>query len=198
MTISLQKKQTISLEKSGQSLAKIFMGLGWDVAKPKGFLGALLGGGGASIDLDASALLFDAAGSLVDTVWFRSLQSRDGSVRHAGDNLTGEGEGDDERIFVDLTRLSGNVQSIVFTVNSFRGQTFDKVAGAFCRIVNEQGGQEIAKFNLSEQGGHTGLVMVKLVRQGGTWQLTAVGERFTFQPGSDVVGQLTAAAARAL
>lgn len=198
MTISLQKKQTISLEKSGQSLSKIYMGLGWDVAKAKGFFGALLGGGGGSIDLDASALLFDAGGSLVDTVWFRQLQSRDGSVRHGGDNLTGEGEGDDERIFVDLTKLPGNVQSIVFTVNSFRGQTFDKVANAFCRIVNEQGGQEIAKFNLSEQGGHTGLVMVKLVRQGGGWQLTAIGERFTFQPGSDVPAQLTAAASRAL
>ncbi|WP_027482482.1 TerD family protein [Deinococcus pimensis] len=171
MTISLKKQQTISLEKQGQGLTRVFMGLGWDVAR------GLFGLGGSDIDLDASCLMFDERGNVVDTVWFRQLSSRDGSVRHGGDNLTGAGDGDDERIFVDLGRVPQNVRSLVFTVNSFRGQTFAKVKNAFCRVVDETTGQEIAKLDLSEQGNHTGLVMARMQRGGSGWQLTAIGER---------------------
>jgi len=190
MTISLSKNQTISLEKQGQGLTKVFMGLGWDVAKG-GFLGF---GGGGDIDLDASALMFDASGNLVDTVWFRQLQSRDRSVQHTGDNLTGAGDGDDEVIKVDLTRVPANVQSIVFTVSSYRGQTFAKVKNAFCRLVDDTNRQEVARLNLSEQGSHTGLIMAKLSRSGSGWQMTAIGERSNGQ----VVQQLEADARRYL
>jgi tellurium resistance protein TerZ len=176
MPLSLTKNQTISLEKTaGSGLRNVTMGLGWDVAKPKGFLGKLMGGGGDSIDLDASALLFDASGKMLDSVWFRQLKSTDGSVVHTGDNRTGAGDGDDEQIKVDLSRVPANVQTIVFTVNSFLGQDFGKVENAYCRLVNDAGGAEIAKFNLSAGGAHTGQVMARLYRQGSDWNLQALG-----------------------
>ena len=175
MAISLTKNQTISLEKTaGSGLRNITMGLGWDVAKPKGFL-AKLTGGGDSIDLDASALFFDASGTLTDSVWFRQLKSKDGSVEHTGDNRTGAGDGDDEQIKVDLGRIPASVQTIVFTVNSFLGQDFGKVENAYCRLVNDQGKTEIARFNLSSGGAHTGQVMARLYREGQGWNMQALG-----------------------
>ncbi len=108
MGINLQKGQKISLDKeAGGGLTRIVMGLGWDAAKSKGgMLGGLFGGGGGdSIDLDASCLMFDEAGNLLDTVWFRQLRSQDGSIQHSGDNRTGEGEGDDEQIQVNLASV---------------------------------------------------------------------------------------------
>ena len=175
MAISLTKNQTISLEKTaGSGLRNVTMGLGWDVAKPKGFL-AKLTGGGDSIDLDASALFFDASGTLTDSVWFRQLKSKDGSVEHTGDNRTGAGDGDDEQIKVDLGRIPASVQSVVFTVNSFLGQDFGKVENAYCRLVNDAGGVEIARFNLSAGGAHTGQVMARLYREGQGWNMQALG-----------------------
>ncbi|WP_425146115.1 TerD family protein [Deinococcus sp.] len=175
MPISLEKNQTISLEKTvGGSLASVTMGLGWDVAKPKGFLGRLLGGSD-SIDLDASALLFDAGGQLLDSVWFRQLQSKDGSIVHTGDNRTGAGDGDDEQIRVNLSRLPRGVQTVVFTVNSFTGQDFSRVENAYCRLLNDAGGAEIARFNLSSGGAHTGQVMARVYRDGAGWSMQALG-----------------------
>lgn len=179
MAISLQKGQKISLSKeAGGSLAKVTMGLGWDVAKKKGgLLGGLFGGGGGGdIDLDASCLLFDEAKNLVDAVWFRQLKSKDGSIQHTGDNLTGEGEGDDESIIVDLGRVPANVKSLVFTVNSFRGQTFETVANAYCRIVDASSNKELARYDLAAQGAHTAQIMAKVYRHNGEWKMHAIGE----------------------
>jgi tellurium resistance protein TerZ len=137
-----------------------------------------LGGGGEdSIDLDASCVIFDESGNQVDVVWFQQLKSLDGSIVHTGDNRTGAGDGDDEVINVDLSQVPANVKSLVFTVNSFTGLTFDKVANAQCRIVNRQNNQEIAKLNLTEcRGGHTAVVMAKLYRHNGEWKMHAIGE----------------------
>jgi tellurium resistance protein TerZ len=179
MAVSLSKGQRISLEKNGGGLSKVRMGLGWDPAvapKKSGFFGSMFGGSAAQdIDLDASCLLLDAQKNLLDVVWFQQLQSRDGSIKHSGDNLTGEGSGDDETIFVDLSRLPGNVAHLAFTVCSFRGQTFNEVEGAFCRLVNDTNNTEMAKFNLSEKGAHTGVVMAIVSRDGAGWQMKAVG-----------------------
>ena len=172
MAVSLQKGQKISLNKeAGGTLTKVKLGLGWDVAGASnnkqggGFLGKLFGGGGEkSIDLDASCIMFDNNKQVVDTVWFRQLQSNDGSVLHTGDNRTGDGDGDDEVINVDLSAVPAQVTSLVFTVNSFTGQTFDSVANAFCRIVNANNNQEVARYNLSAQGGHTAMVMEKTMQ----------------------------------
>lgn len=178
MGINLQKGQKISLEKeAGGGLSKVVMGLGWDAAKGKGgMLGGLFGGGGGSIDLDASCLIFDDGGNLVDTVWFRQLRSKDGSIQHTGDNLTGEGEGDDEQIIVDLTAVPANVKSLVFTVNNFTGQDFSQVENAFCRIVNGSNDSEIARYDLGAQGAHNAMIMAKVYRHNGEWKMHAIGE----------------------
>lgn len=176
MSISLSKNQTISLSKqTGASLTSVTLGVGWDVARSKGFLGLL--GGGGSIDLDASALLFDANRKLVDVVWFGKLKSDNRAVLHSGDNLTGAGAGDDESIRADLLGLPANVETIVLTVNSFRGQTFEKVENAYGRIVDNSTGKELARFNISDSGPHTGIILASLKRQGGDWVFTAIGER---------------------
>ncbi|MGR8933810.1 MAG: TerD family protein [Gammaproteobacteria bacterium] len=175
MAINLQKGQKISLEKeAGQALSKIVMGLGWDAKKAGGMLGGLFGGG--AIDLDASCLLFDENNKVVDTVWFAQLKSRDGSIVHTGDNRTGAGEGDDEQIIVDLGRVPPNVKALVFTVNSFTGQSFEAVANAYCRLVDERSSKEIARYALSAQGAHTAQIMAKVYRHGGEWKMHAIGE----------------------
>ena len=182
MPISLAKGQKISLAKEAgsTSLSKVVMGVGWDMAQTKrgGLLGGLFGGksGSESIDLDASCIMFDDQKQVVDVVYFGQLSSKDGSIRHTGDNLTGEGDGDDEQIIVELSRIPGAVKTLVFTVSSFRGQTFDQVANAFCRIVNGANNQEIAKFTLTSQGSHTAQIMAKLYQHNGEWKMAALGE----------------------
>jgi len=177
MAISLGKEQKISLTKeAGSGLTKVFMGLGWDPVKAKGMFGSLFGGGdGGSIDLDASCMMFDGNKQLVDTIWFRQLKSHDGSIRHSGDNLTGDGAGDDEVIYVDLTRIPSNVQSLVFVITSFRGQTFDKVESAFCRLVDESKNKELARFTLSDKTPVTAQVMAKVYKENGEWMMQAIG-----------------------
>lgn len=177
MAISLGKEQKISLTKeAGSGLTKVFMGLGWDPVKAKGMFGGLFGGGdGGSIDLDASCMMFDGNKQLVDTIWFRQLKSHDGSIRHSGDNLTGDGAGDDEVIYVDLTRIPSNVQSLVFVITSFRGQTFDKVESAFCRLVDESKNKELARFTLSDKTPVTAQVMAKVYKENGEWMMQAIG-----------------------
>lgn len=173
MTITLEKGQTLSLEKASPGLRHLHLGLGWDPIKKKGFLG--FGGGADSIDLDASCLVLGADGSVLDTVWFRQLVSADGSIKHSGDNLTGDGDGDDEVITIDLTRLPGGVAALALTVHSFRQQTFDEVDNAFVRLVDKESGKEIVRYNLRDKGKHTGVVMAVLTRRSGSWEVKAVG-----------------------
>jgi len=179
MAISLVKGQKISLEKeAGGKLSKICMGLGWDVAR------------GGNVDLDASCLMFDSAKNLSDSVWFRQLQSKDGSIRHTGDNVTGEGEGDDEQIIVDLSRVPENVHTLVFTVNSFTGQSFNVIANAFCRMVDQASNKEIARYTLSGGGDYTGQVMAKLYRHSGEWKMAAIGEPSSGRTFQDMLPQI--------
>jgi len=171
--VSLTKNQAVSLSKQSSALSQLQFGLGWDPIKKKGLFGGLFSGSD-SIDLDAGCVLMDSSGNTIDTIWFRKLTSSCGSVVHSGDNLTGEGDGDDEVITVNLTRLPGNVEYLAFTVNSFRGQTFNDVENAFCRVV-DQSGKELARYKLTEQGSHTGIVISSLRRNGGNWDFTAHG-----------------------
>ncbi len=178
--VNLQKGQTVRLEKSGGgTLTRVAMGLGWDVRKSRGLLGMFGGGGGGDIDLDASCLMFDGGRTMVDQVWFRQLTSKDGSIVHSGDNRTGAGDGDDETINVDLSRLPSAVQTLVFTVNSFQGDTFEKIENAYCRLVDLTTGTEMARFDLTGSGSHTGQVMAKLTRSGDGWEMKALGEKTT-------------------
>ncbi|MBY8887400.1 TerD family protein [Streptomyces sp. PTM05] len=173
MTVNLAKGQQVSLTKSGGgTLSAVRMGLGWQAAPRRGLFGSRT----REIDLDASAVLF-ADGQPVDVVYFRHLISDDGSVRHTGDNLVGgAGQGgDDESILVDLERVPVHVDQIVFTVNSFTGQTFAEVRNAFCRLVDETCGQELARYTLDGGGPYTAQIMAKVHRGASGWSMTAIG-----------------------
>ena len=188
MGVSLSKGQTVSLRKeSGGTLTQVRMGLGWDAAKKKGLFGGMRN---QSIDLDASALLFDAQGNLVDQVWFQQLRSKDGSVQHTGDNRTGAGDGDDESIVVDLNRVPAHVTTIVFVVTSYEGHTFAQVEAAFCRLVDETTRAELTRYTLSGGTPSTGMVMAKLHRDANTWKMTAIGEPMNAKQPLEMIPQL--------
>ncbi|MEK8142454.1 TerD family protein [Streptomyces sp. M10(2022)] len=187
MTVNLGKGQQISLSKSdGGALSVVRMGLGWQAAPRKGFFAKLAGT--REIDLDASAVLF-AGQEPIDVVFFQHLVSDDGSVRHTGDNLVGgAGQGqDDESVLVDLQRVPARVDQIVFTVNSFTGQTFAEVQNAFCRLVDETTGQELARYTLTGGGDYTAQIMAKVHRSGSGWQMAAIGEPATGRTFQDLM-----------
>ncbi|MEI6706895.1 MAG: TerD family protein [Methylococcales bacterium] len=177
MGINLEKGQKISLSKeAGGNLTKVTMGLGWDAVKKGGLLGGMFGNSGGSVDLDASCVMFDEKNKIIDTIWFRQLKSKDGSIVHTGDNTTGEGEGDDEQIIVNLDKVPETVKALVFTVNSFTGQTFDAIESAYCRMVDSSNNKEIARYTLSGKGSHSAQIMAKLYRHNGEWKMHAIGE----------------------
>lgn len=179
MAISLNKGQTISLAKKDSSgLSKVFMGLGWDPVQKKkgGLLSGLFGAGNGDIDLDASVIMLDANKSAVDIVSFSQLKSKDGAVFHGGDNLTGDGDGDDEVIYVDLINLPDAVCHLVFTVSSFRGQTFNEVENAFSRLVDQTKNEELCRYTLTDQGSHTGVIMASMTKTSDGWTMTAHGK----------------------
>ncbi|MFJ6645126.1 TerD family protein [Streptomyces sp. NPDC091290] len=165
--VSLQKNQTVSLMKGGQPLlTQVKMGLGWEPAYR-----------GKDIDLDASVIAYGPQRNHVDSCYFGKLQIVNGAIRHSGDNLTGEGAGDDEVITVDLGRLPMDVTGLVFTVNSFSGQKFTEVAKAYCRLIDALTGEELVRFDLTSAEPQTGVMMAKLIRQfSGEWEMTAMGE----------------------
>jgi tellurium resistance protein TerZ len=172
MGVSLSKGQSVSLVKSGGGgLTQVRMGLGWDAVKKRGFFGSR----SQEIDLDASALMFDSSGTLVDQVWFQELTSKDGSIQHTGDNRTGAGDGDDESIRVHLDGVPQPVQTIVFTVNSFTGQDFSQIENAFCRLIDETNESEVARYDLTGSGQHNAQIMCKVAREGTGWTMTAIG-----------------------
>jgi len=174
MSINLSKNSSISLTKEVPKLSEITIGLGWDVAQAKkGFFSSLFGSTD-SIDLDASCMLLNDELEVIDTVWYAKLTSDCGAVVHKGDNRTGEGNGDDEQIKVSLQRLPQNVKHIAVVVNSYTGQTFEKVANAFCRVV-DQSSKETCRFTLSEQGSHTGVFIGLLTHDNNEWHFASKG-----------------------
>ncbi|MCZ2401909.1 TerD family protein [Paenarthrobacter sp. Z7-10] len=190
MALSLQKGQSLSLTKNdGGALTKVRMGLGWDSAAPvkRGLFGRAKT---AEVDLDASAIFFDATAKAVDVVWFQQLASKDRSATHTGDNLTGAGEGDDETILVDLSAVSQAVTQIVFVISSYSQQTFDQVENAFCRLVDDSsaGTPEVARYQLTDSGSHTAMIMAKVSREGSGWSFKAIGERANGRTAMDLIG----------
>jgi stress response protein SCP2 len=155
---------------TGEPLTRLRMGVGWDHAPTAGFIGT----GAPEIDLDASAVQF-GGGQAFDFAFYNNLATRDGSVVHLGDNLSGRGEGDDEEITVDLTKVHRQIDSIVFLVSSYQGHTLEWIENAYCRLVDE-GDVELARFRLTGGVPETGLVMAKLFRDGEGWRLRAIGE----------------------
>lgn len=189
-SVNLSKGQQISLSKSdGGALNVVRMGLGWQAAPRKGFLAKLTGN--REIDLDASAVLI-AGKEVVDVVFFQQLTSKDGSVQHSGDNLVGgTGQGDDESIVVDLQRVPVHIDQIIFTVNSFTGQTFAEVQNAYCRLIDESNSQELARYTLTGGGSNTAQIMAKVHRSGNGWQMAAIGEPATGRTFQDLLPAIT-------
>ncbi|MFI6149385.1 TerD family protein [Streptomyces sp. NPDC051109] len=165
--VSLQKNQTVSLVKNGRPLlSQVKMGLGWEPAFR-----------GRDIDLDASVIAYGPQRNHIDSCYFGKLSILGGAIKHSGDNLTGEGAGDDEVIVVDLGRLPAEATGLVFTVNSFSGQKFTEVAKAYCRLIDAASGEELVRFDLTGAEPQTGVMMAKLIRQfSGEWEMTAIGE----------------------
>lgn len=175
MAVSMSKGQSVSLKKAdGGTLTKVRMGLGWDARTVRTLFGREKQ---QAIDLDASCLMFDAQRALVDQVWFSQLRSKDGALVHLGDNRTGAGDGDDESIVVDLTAVHPAVQTLVFVVNSYSGETFSQIENAFCRLIDSSNEAEVARYDLSGSGPHTAQIMAKLTRDGSGWTMTALGVR---------------------
>jgi tellurium resistance protein TerD len=176
MSISLSKGGNLSLSKEAPGLTKIIVGLGWDTRSSDG----------SAFDLDASAFLLkegDKVRSDADFIFYNQLKSPDGSVEHTGDNLTGEGEGDDEQIKVDLSRVPQDIQKISVAVTihdaESRRQNFGMVTNAFIRVVNEANNGELARYDLSEDAStETAMIFGELYRHGAEWKFRAVGQGY--------------------
>ena len=178
MAISLKKGQKVDLTKTNPGLKEVLIGLGWDVNKYDG---------GKDFDLDASVFLLNASGKVNsddDFVFYGNLKHVSGSVEHLGDNLTGAGEGDDEQIKIDLSKVPENVEKIDFTVTIYeaeeRKQNFGQVENAFIRVVNSVTGEELIRYDLGEDFSiETAVVIGELYRNKGEWKFNAIGSGFS-------------------
>jgi tellurium resistance protein TerD len=176
MGVSLTKGGNVSLTKAAPNLTTVMVGLGWDARATTG----------VDFDLDASALALGEDHKIVSDqyfVFFNNLRSPDGSIEHQGDNLTGEGEGDDEQVKVDLTAVSPNILSIVFAVSIYEGdtrqQSFGQVRNAFIRVVNQADNNELARYDLTEDAStETAMVFGELYRNGPEWKFRAIGQGY--------------------
>jgi tellurium resistance protein TerD len=177
MSVSLSKGGNVSLSKEAPGLQAVLVGLGWDVRTTTG----------ADFDLDASALMVGTNGKILSDqhfIFFNNLTSPDGSVEHTGDNLTGEGEGDDEAIKVNLATVPQEVDKIVVTVSIYdadnRQQSFGQVRNAFIRVVNQADNAEITRYDLSEDAStETAMIFGELYRNGSEWKFRAVGQGYS-------------------
>lgn len=177
MAISLKKGQKVDLTKTNPGLKEILVGLGWDTNRYDG---------GKDFDLDTSIFLLGASGKVNsddDFVFYGNLKHVSGSVEHLGDNLTGEGSGDDEQIKIDLSKVPANVEKIDFTVTIYeadtRNQNFGQVENAFIRVVNSATGEELIRYDLSEDFSvETAVIVGELYRNRGEWKFNAVGSGF--------------------
>ena len=178
MAISLQKGQKVDLTKGNPSLSKILVGLGWDTNKYDG---------GFDFDLDAAAFLLNANGKVnedEDFIFYNNLKHKSGAVQHMGDNLTGEGEGDDEEIKIDLAKVPANIEKIDFTVTIYdaeiRKQTFGQVSNAYIRVVDDVTGKELIRYDLGEDFSvETAVVVGEIYRRGTEWKFNAIGAGFS-------------------
>lgn len=187
MGVNLQKGQKVNLKKSdGQALSRIRIGLGWDPVKQEkkgGLFGSIFGGSAPDIDCDASVFVCKGGrlSGKSDIVYFGNLKHPSGAIVHTGDNLTGDGEGDDEQILVDLTAVPQDYDKLIFVVNIYdcdsRKQDFGMIANAFIRICDENTGEEFCRYNLSESyAGMTAMIFGEIYRYNGEWKFNAIGQ----------------------
>ncbi|MCD7960099.1 MAG: TerD family protein [Ruminococcus sp.] len=178
MAISLQKRQKVDLTKGNPGLSKLIVGLGWDINKYDG---------GADFDLDAAAFLLGENGKVPadsDFIFYGNLKHTSGCVEHTSDNLTGEGDGDDEVIKVDLSKVPANINKMDFTVTIYeaekRAQNFGQVSNAYIRVVDEASGTELIRYDLGEDFSvETAVVIGEMYRNNGEWKFNAIGSGFS-------------------
>lgn len=176
MGVSLSKGGNVSLSKADPQMTRVLIGLGWDDRSTDG----------VDFDLDASAFLLSASGKVRgdnDFIFYNNLKSNCGSVEHTGDNRTGDGDGDDESLKINLASIPADVEKVVFTVTihdaEARRQNFGQVANAFIRVVNELSNIEIARYDLSEDAStETAMIFGELYRHGAEWKFRAVGQGY--------------------
>ena len=185
MSVKLTKGQKVSLSKESPGLSRIIVGLGWDEAQPaqgKGFFGSLFAAPVQDFDCDASAFVLENGRLLrsEDIVYFGNLTHKSRAIQHMGDNITGGGDGDDEQIVIDLQRVPPQFDKIVIVVNIYqahkRNQHFGMIRNAFMRVVNGANGQEMARYNLTDDySGMTAMVFGEIYRHNGEWKFAAIG-----------------------
>lgn len=177
MAISLNKGGNLSLSKTDPNLVRVLIGLGWDERATDG----------AAFDLDASAFLLTATGKVRgdhDFIFYNQLKSQDHSVEHTGDNRSGQGDGDDETLLVDLSKVSPEIEKVAITVTihdaQTRGQNFGQIANAFIRVVNKDTNVEVVRFDLAEDySTETAMVFGEVYRHNGEWKFKAVGQGYS-------------------
>lgn len=175
-SLTLSKGSNLSLTKADPGLQMAMVGLGWDPRTTSGH----------QFDLDASALLVTASGKVRnndDFIFYNQLESKDGSVVHQGDNRTGEGDGDDEQILINLATVAADIERVVIVVSidqaEVRGQNFGQVRDAYCRVINQENEQEIVRYDLSEDAAsETTMVFAEIYRNGSEWKFRAVGQGY--------------------
>lgn len=181
MAVNLVKGQKIDLTKGNPGLSKITVGLGWDPnTETKGLLGGLFGKK-QTIDCDASALLIDSNKKCMETIYFGHLKNKNNSIVHTGDNLTGDGDGDDEQILVDLNQVPNTVEKLVFIVNIYNAQSkkqhFGMIKNAYIRIVDNSNNKELIRYSLTDNySNKTGLFTGEIYRHNNEWKFMAIGE----------------------
>lgn len=177
MPVILQKGQKVDLTKTNPGLTKVIIGLGWDTNKYDG---------GNAFDLDAAAFMLQESGKVTsdaDFIFYNNAKDAAASVEHLGDNLTGQGDGDDEQIKIDLSKVPANIAKLDFAVTihdaATRGQNFGQVSNAFIRIVNEANNEELIRFDLGEDFSiETAVIVAELYRNGAEWKFSAIGSGF--------------------
>jgi tellurium resistance protein TerZ len=182
MLVMLNVHETFDVTRLRPDVRHLRIGLGWDRSEQPAGLWSRVFGRREAVDLDAACLLLDKYGELIDMVWFKKLRTLDDSVCHRGDSLDGRPASadqalcDDESIDVDLKKIADSVVYLFFSVCSYTGHNFKDIEQAHCRILNAKTDDELARFDLSRRGAHTGLIMAGLSRVGSGWQLQALGE----------------------
>lgn len=197
MAINLQKGQRISLTKEAPKLQQLMCCLGWDVVEKKGgLLSSLFSTANNNFDLDASVICISENQKVrheKDVIYFGNLRHYSNAIIHQGDNLTGEGEGDDEQIIINLTQLPIEINKLAIVVNIYAGysrqQDFSQIKNAFIRLVNLTNKKEIVRYTLSGEGyvGQTAMVMAELTRQGNDWEMDAKGDGLRVKDLAEIV-----------
>ena len=187
MAVNLQKGQKISLKKSdGSKLSNIMVGLGWDAAEQKGGFFSSLLGGAKNIDCDASVFVCKDGKlrSNDDVVYYGNLEHNSGAIKHMGDNLTGDGEGDDEEIKIDLSKVPAQYDKLIFVVNIYKGverkQHFGMIKNCFIRIFDSDTHTELCRYNLSDNyDGMLAMVAGEVYKKNNEWKFNAIGNGTT-------------------